>query len=194
VSTILFKNLKTPERPFQTKIRFVTMIYLAKKMGLFRRCMTIIVVCATLLPVEMIFGQSCIDDIREIYAKEQQFEDTSFPRLYIICPRRIYDMGHLDFNGNVISSDTGSVIPPIPLRANMTIRCGDQGSRDNLCWFTGGDLHMDGTSVLGIGDETIENVSIEGFVFIGARQHSLWATKPGSVTFKDCEFRVRVHI
>lgn len=98
-------------------------------------------------------------------------------------------MGHLDFNGNVIESDTGSVVPPIPLRANMTIRCGDQGSRDNLCWFTGGDLHMDGTAILGIGDETIENVSIEGFVFIGARQHSLWATKPGSITFKDCEFR-----
>lgn len=48
---------------------------------------------------------------------------------------------------------------------------------------------MDGTAVLGISDKTIENVSIEGFVFMGARQHSLWATKPGSITFKDCEFR-----
>lgn len=141
-----------------------------------------------LFPTEIV-GQSCIDDISEIYEKEELYSDTTFPRLYVICPRRIYDMGHLDFNGNVIESDTGSVVPPIPLRANMTIRCGDQGSRDNLCWFTGGDLHMDGTSVLGIKDDTVENVKIEGFVFIGSRQHSLWANKPGSITFKDCEFR-----
>lgn len=51
---------------------------------------------------------------------------------------------------------------------------------------------MDGTSVLGIKDDTVENVKIEGFVFIGSRQHSLWANKPGSITFKDCEFRVRI--
>jgi len=98
-------------------------------------------------------------------------------------------MGYLDYNGNMIESDTGSIVPPIPLRANMTIRCGDQGTRDNLCWITGGDLHLDGTSIFGISDKTVDNVSIEGFVFIGSRQHSLWADKPGSITFKDCEFR-----
>lgn len=48
---------------------------------------------------------------------------------------------------------------------------------------------MDGTSYLGIQDDTVENISIEGFVFIGSLQHSLWASKPGSITFKDCEFR-----
>jgi len=164
------------------------MKYHTKQIGIFRRCIVTIVLCATLLPLE-ILGQSCIEDISEIYEKEKLYEDTSFPRLYVICPRRIYDMGYLDFNGNIVESDTGSVVPPIPLRANMTIRCGDQGTRDNLCWITGGDLHLDGTSILGINDKTVDNVSIEGFVFIGSRQHSLWVDKPGSITFKDCEFR-----
>ena len=48
---------------------------------------------------------------------------------------------------------------------------------------------MDGTKALGIKDETLENVQIEGFVFMGAREHSLLANKPGSITFRDCEFR-----
>jgi hypothetical protein len=51
---------------------------------------------------------------------------------------------------------------------------------------------MDATAVRGITDETVENVKIEGFVFMGAKKHSLWATKPGSITFKDCEWKVRL--
>ena len=48
---------------------------------------------------------------------------------------------------------------------------------------------MDGTKVRGIQDDTVENVKIEGFVFLGAREHSLLANKPGDITFVDCEFR-----
>lgn len=115
--------------------------------------------------------------------------DTSIPRLYIVCPRHIYDIGNIDFDGNIIQPAVGRVAPPLPLRPNMTIRCGDQGTRDNLCWLRAGDLHVDGTKVLGIADETVENVRIEGFVFIGAREHALLVNKPGDITFRDCEFR-----
>jgi hypothetical protein len=140
---------------------------------------------------EQSYAQSCIDDFNDIYEKETLVTDTTFRRFYIICPRRIYEIGKLDFNGNIQEPESTGVVPPIPLRANMTIRCGDNGSRENLCWFTGGDLHMDGTKVLGIVDETVEGVVIEGFSFLGARQHSLFVTKPGSITFRDCEWKVR---
>jgi len=146
------------------------------------------VICGLLLPSSTV-GQSCVDDFQEIYKKEALVTDTSFPRLYIVCPRHIYEMGNIDYDGNIIQPNVGTVAPPFPLRSNMTIRCGDQGSRENLCWLRGGDLHLDGTKVLGIEDDTLENVKIEGFVFIGARDHSLLASKPGSITFIDCEFR-----
>jgi len=143
---------------------------------------------ALLLPWSTV-GQSCIDDFEQIYKREALITDTSVPRIYYVCPKHIYDMGNLDFDGNLIQPNVGTVAPPLPLRPNMTIRCGDQGDRENLCWLRGGDLHMDGTKVLGIEDDTLENVNIEGFVFIGAREHSLLANKPGSITFRDCEFR-----
>jgi hypothetical protein len=135
-------------------------------------------------------AQSCIDDFNDIYDKESLVTDTSFPRLYVICPRRIYEIATLDINGNVKEPANAGVVPPIPLRSNMTIRCGDKGDKENLCWLAGGDLHIDGTAIRGINDETLENVIIEGFVFIGARKHSLFANKPGSITFRDCEWRV----
>jgi hypothetical protein len=74
--------------------------------------------------------------------------------------------------------------------SNMTIRCGDTGARDNLCWIAEGDLHVDATPFRGISDATVEGVIMEGIVFIGARKYSTWATKPGDITFVDCEWRV----
>lgn len=137
-------------------------------------------------------AQSCYDNFYDIYEQEAIVTDTTFPRLYTVCPRRIYEIATLDFNGNIKEATSTGVLPPLPLRANMTIRCGDVGSRDSMCWLAGGDIHMDGTAIRGINDPTIEGVSIEGFVFIGARRHSLWATKPGDITFKDCEWRVSI--
>ena len=136
-------------------------------------------------------GQSCFDDFADILEREALVTDTTFLRTYVVCPRRIYEIATLDFNGNIKEPPGSGVLPPLPIRPNMTIRCGDLGSRDDLCWLAGGDLHMDATAIRGITDETVENVKIEGFVFIGARKHSLWAMKPGSITFKDCEWRVR---
>jgi len=160
-----------------------------KVLSQFRRNgICLIILYALLLPLGTL-GQSCIDDFEDIYKKEEGVTNTNFPRMYVLCPRRIYEVGNLDFDGNLIQPIVGKVAPPLPLRPNMTIRCGDQGSRDNLCWITGGDLQMDGTEIFGINDETLENVSIEGIVFIGASEHSLWANKPGSITFRDCEFR-----
>lgn len=155
----------------------------------FQRCgVYLAILCAVLLPLGT-RGQSCIDDFEEIYRREAGVTNTAFPRMYILCPRRIYEVGYLDFDYNLIQPPVGNAAPPLPLRPNVTIRCGDQGSRENMCWVTGGDIQIDGTNILGIGDETLDNVRIEGIVFIGALEHSLWANKPGSITFRDCEFR-----
>lgn len=134
-------------------------------------------------------AQSCYDNFYDIYEQESIVTDTSFPRLYTICPRRIYEIATLDFNGDIKEDVSTGLLPPLPLRANMTLRCGDLGSRDSMCWVAGGDIHLDGTAIRGITDESIEGVSIEGFSFIGARRHSLWVNKPGDITFKDCEWK-----
>jgi hypothetical protein len=132
--------------------------------------------------------QTCIEDIADIYTVENQVTDTSVRRTYILCPRRIYAIGTLDFNLDVQGFQ---VQPPLPIRPNMTIRCGDTGRREELCWMAEGDVHVDATPFRGISDETVDSVFIEGIVFIAAKRYSLWASKPGDITFRDCEWRVR---
>ena len=156
----------------------------------YRRCGFLWTILLVLLLPLGTLGQSCIDDFEAIYKREAVVTDTSVPRLYILCPRHVYEIGKLDFDGNLVQPPGGkAVMPPLPLRPNMTIRCGDQGLRENVCWVKGGDLHLDGTKILGITDDSLENVRIEGLVFIGAGEYSFWGNKPGSVTFQDCEFR-----
>lgn len=120
--------------------------------------------------------------------------DTSKPRTYIVCPNKQYEIGLLDFNHNLRKVRPGEdsvVQPPLPLRPNLTLKCGTSGSRSNLCWISGGHWQVDGTAIRGIEDQTVDNVVIEGFTFMGALKHSLWVTKPGSITFRDCEWKVR---
>lgn len=156
---------------------------------LLHHCLSVVCLILWIDLPSHVAAQSCYDNFYDIYDQESIVTDTSFPRLYTICPRRIYEIATLDFNGNIKEDASTGLLPPLPLRANMTLRCGDLGSRDSLCWLAGGDIHLDGTAIRGITDETIEGVSIEGFSFIGARRHSLWVTKPGDITFKDCEWK-----
>jgi hypothetical protein len=138
-----------------------------------------------------VISSACIQDFQEIYDIESTISDTSVNRTYIICPNKLYDVGYLDSTfQNLRPKQSGG--PPLPLRSNTKIQCGDNGSRENLCYITGGDLQVDGTSIRGMTDEAMENVQIQGFVFINANKYSFWATKRGSVTFRDCEWRVRV--
>lgn len=129
----------------------------------------------------------CINNIEDIYEAENQVQDIGFERTYVLCPRSIYDIGYLDVNFGVTGFKKS---PPLPIRPNMRILCGDSGNRDELCWIADGDVQMDATNIRGITDESVENVLIQGFTFIGAKKHALWASKPGNITFRDCEFRV----
>lgn len=131
---------------------------------------------------------TCIETIDEIYTAEASVTNTAVRRTYVMCPRRILEIGTLTHNFDLQNPNAH---PPLPLRPNMTIQCGDTGSRDNICWITGGDIHVDGTPFRGISDPTIEGVEISGITFLGARMYSVWLTKSGDVTFNDCEWKVR---
>ncbi len=75
-------------------------------------------------------GATCIQNIAEIYVAESQVLDVSVERTYILCPRRIYEIGTLDVNFDVQGFQ---VQPPFPLRPNIRILCGVTGDRDELC-------------------------------------------------------------
>jgi hypothetical protein len=149
---------------------------------------SILLLWATLC-VATVAGQGCISDFNDIYDAERAITNTNIKRVYTICPNKLYTVGYLDFNNNLRPRQKGG--PPLPLRPNMKLQCGDDGSRDNLCWINDGHLQVDGTGIRGLDDLRLDNVEIVGFVFIGSVQHSTWVTKPGSITFKDCEWRVR---
>jgi hypothetical protein len=138
--------------------------------------------------LSIISGQECFERIQGIVDAENSISDYSQLRTYVLCPRKIYEIGTLDNNYELQGYN---VHPPLPIRPNMHIKCGDTGSRDNLCWIATGDVHVDATKVRGIMETTVENVVIEGMVFLGAERYSVWASKPGDITFRDCEWRVR---
>jgi hypothetical protein len=131
-------------------------------------------------------AQFCIDAIDDIYTAESAVTDTSQRRTYVLCPRRIFEIGTLNHNFELQGTN---VHPPLPIRPNMTILCGDTGSRENLCWIANGDLQVDATSYRGISDASVEGVQLTGIVFIGARKYSTWGVKPGDITFTNCEWR-----
>lgn len=134
--------------------------------------------------------EDCFEDFRAIHELEAAVEDTSVVRTYVMCPYRLLTIGKLDFNFNLIDNGGDADInPPLPLRPNMHVLCGEQGTKGNLCFVREGHLQLDGTSKTGIQDPTVDNILIEGFTFIGALEHSLHVTKPGSIIFRNCEWR-----
>jgi hypothetical protein len=151
----------------------------------FRDIFLTLCVLSSLLDGSM--GQGCFDDTKDINDAENMVSDYSQVRAYTICPRTNLEIGTLDQNFEVVGSVSS---PPLTIRPNMHLRCGDTASRDNFCWFSGGDLHLDATNFLMNGEATVDNVLIQGFVFIDSHRYSLWATKSGSITFRDCEWRV----
>ncbi|KAG7349597.1 hypothetical protein IV203_012194 [Nitzschia inconspicua] len=142
---------------------------------------------AIMLSTSIAVVDNCFSDFNKIYEAERAVTNTNAQRTYIICPNKLYEVGFLDFNNNLRQRQRGG--PPLPLRPNMKLQCGTDGARKNLCWITDGHLQVDGTAIRGLDDDRLDNVELVGFVFIGSVQHSTWIMKPGSVTFRDCEWR-----
>jgi hypothetical protein len=134
-------------------------------------------------------SEGCIRTTNELNSLESAVTDYSVVRLYIVCENALWQPGSLN------SFDQLSGMDMINLRPNLHIQCGASGSRLNKCFVDGGDVQMDGTSIFAVpSGDALENVVITGLTFSAARQSMVWITKPGSVTFRDCEFRVGIGI
>jgi hypothetical protein len=133
----------------------------------------------------------CIDSTDEIAWQESLVSDFSIKREYILCEDTVYAIGFWDSLSNDAPLYGGSAM--ISLRPNLHIRCGATGSRNNRCLLEAGDVHIDGTTSFDGVNTSITafpNVVISGLTFVNASKHVAWIDKPGSITFRDCEFRV----
>jgi hypothetical protein len=131
-------------------------------------------------------AQNCLGTTNNLVILESQISDTSVVRTYTMCPNTNYSIGELDFSNALVNGQD-----MLPLRSNIRIRCGDDGSPKNLCIFVGGAIHVDGTGTFGILDTRLDNVVLQGLTFINASRYNVWINKPGDVLFEDCVFRVR---
>mmetsp|Transcript_11289 Transcript_11289/g.32532 ORF Transcript_11289/g.32532 Transcript_11289/m.32532 type:complete len:175 (+) Transcript_11289:394-918(+) len=139
-------------------------------------------------------AEKCLSSIIEIYDAEMAVTNTMVQRSYKLCPNRRYKIGTYDYYGKSLRGSKSE--PPLPLRPNIKIQCGDVDNVTPLssrsCFIDSGDLQIDGTATNGLGGENLGSVEISGFVFENALKHSFWATKPGFVTFQNCEWTVGV--
>jgi hypothetical protein len=127
----------------------------------------------------------CVDTINYIARRESLVTDTSFQRTYVLCPGTDFEVGTLDYDANVEDGQ-----PMLPLRANMKIQCGADGSRSNECNIRGGDVQVDGTDHFGLGKRPLNDIRLEGITFYNSTKYPAWMNMPGNVHFHDCEFRV----
>jgi hypothetical protein len=150
----------------------------------------ILIASSFLFRITISADQQCISNINDIYDTEKDITDTSTERTYVLCPNRRYKIGSLDFYSQNLRGGDKDKQQPIPLRPNMKIQCGDVDS-SRSCFIESGDLQVDGTAMRGLRDDNLDNVEIVGFIFEGAMKNSFWTTKPGSITFRNCEWTVR---
>lgn len=131
-------------------------------------------------------SSGCFTTINSLALRETGV-DTTERRTHALCANNIFTIGALDFDNQVYDGQE-----PIPLRSNLHLKCGFDGLKENNCVVTGGDVQVDGTHFLGVRDsDRLDNVTLEGITFVNAGKYMAWLTKPGTVKFVNCEFRVR---
>lgn len=131
--------------------------------------------------------------MEQLITEEEAVTDYSVTREYVFCDGRSFVIGTVDLNNEFVEvTDTHRFFP---VRPNMHVRCGETGARENSCILLGGDVQVDGTNYFGVGNNLdLTNVVFEGFTFVGANRYSVYATKPGDITFIDCEWKVRIQL
>ena len=133
------------------------------------------------------WAQSPSDPCRnsiDFIASREVFQSDTASRVYKLCSGS-YRITDVDYS--MLSVNNGQNM--VPLRSNLKIQCGDNGARENGCFIADGDILVDGTKNFGIGNERVDNVEIQGLTFSNAGRYAVWVNKPGSITFRDCEFR-----
>lgn len=130
-------------------------------------------------------GQDCIKELSILEMLEEAAVDYNVPREYTLCEKTIYRVQRLDhsYNGKANTGYTG-----IKLRPNVHIKCGDDGSSDGRCNIRDGDVQVDASNLFGVNDD-LRNVTVQGLTFSRSTRYSLYANKPGNITFIDCYFQ-----
>jgi len=127
----------------------------------------------------------CLGSTNAIAVRENQVTDFSLLREYTLCRGTTYEIGTLSANNEFILNSGQAMFP---IRSNMYIKCGNGGANEG-CFVSGGDVQVDGTNLFGNDFDSIHNVTFEGFTFQNTQRYGIWATKPGSITFRECTFK-----
>lgn len=127
----------------------------------------------------------CIKDLKNLEMLEKSAPDYDVPREYTLCTNTVYRIGTLDINMEIKED---FLMPPIRVRPNVHIKCGDDGVSSGNCQVFGGSVQVDATDLMG---ETMaaRNVTFEGLTFADTKKYSIWGTKEGNITFIDCAFK-----
>jgi len=143
---------------------------------------TLFVLSAVLLPTEAKDG--CFDSLDPIVTIEQNLDDDSNLRTYIICPNTVFDMADtLGQNGEA----RGGHHPLMISRSNIHILCGEDGKSENKCVFDGGQLHVGFFDKFQTG-KPATNTLIQGITFRDSRTYNVMAENEGDLTLIDCIF------
>jgi hypothetical protein len=134
----------------------------------------------------------CLTSLDDVYRFEANLTDDRSLRTYILCPGTKFEVGSRNVNNGTpfdMPPSDGSY-PIIINRPNMRVLCGADGSSQNDCVITGGDIQ------LGIINEfntllPATNSLVRGITFTGASLLNIQATFPCHVIVQDCIFRVR---
>lgn len=130
--------------------------------------------------------QPCVTNLTLVVQSEMEVVDTSIRREYVLCPNTIFETGLLDtVSGQIVG------MFPLVVRANATVKCGDDGSRSNNCTIASGDLGLTLQPFSVPGSEPIDGAIIMGVQIsdILLQPVSVFDVH-GTVQFVDCAFLV----
>lgn len=131
----------------------------------------------------------CIKDLSDIFNAEQEIEDFSVKRTYILCPNTRFEPGVLDeASGQILGGQF-----PLVLLENAHVKCGEDGSSANNCVIDGtGTYAMFLTPYSLFGLESAANIVVEGITvdfWVRSGQLPIIIAAPeGDITFLDCIF------
>ena len=134
----------------------------------------------------------CLTSLTTLFQEEQE-ADVSIRRKYVLCSMRSYPID-IFINGNVRDTKdefgNSAYQHPLILRPNVTIQCGEDGSRENNCVLFGGDYGVFAAGLF-FGSEILDDVVVQGMRFVNSNRYNVLLRQPGKVSFVDCSFTVR---
>lgn len=133
---------------------------------------------------------NCTSNLDDIY--DAQFDNGTvippdFPQVWTLCPETEYKLGFLS------GEDIVGGFLPLPLRPNMTIKCGEDGKSSNNCNLTTGSIGL--FVAAGLFDDNefyFENSVLSGITFSESirDQYFFMGGMGGQAEIIDCRFYV----